>query len=96
MPEEGTDLADQEVKPRKAKATTRYRVRRVTPEGMDPVVFSHEDKNVAKRYVTDNHPRGLEVYLQHPDGYREHFSDDLNYQGHEGGGWQELTDEDFE
>lgn len=82
--------------PRKVKAQTKYKVRRVTEEGNDPVIFSHEDKETARRHVVTNHPRGLEVYLQHPDGYREHFSADLSHQGHESGGWQELTDEDFE
>jgi|SRR5215471_12042621 len=93
---EPTTRADEDVQPRKAKAVTKYRVRRVTEEGHDPVAFSHEDKRTAQRYVETNHPRGLEVYVQHPDGYREHYSADLAHQGHETGGWQELTDEDFE
>jgi hypothetical protein len=92
-----TDTAqEEEVTPRKVKAPTKYRVRRVTEEGNDPVVFAHEDKGVARQYVKTNHPRGLEVYVQHPDGYREHYSADQEFQGSDNGGWNELTDEDVE
>lgn len=88
--------ADETPAPRKVKPPTKYRVRRVTEEGHDPVVFSHEDKGVARRFVETHHPRGLEVYVQHPDGYREHYSADQHFQGSENQGWNELLDEDVE
>jgi hypothetical protein len=91
-----TDTTTEQASPRKVKPSTKYRVRRVTPDGTDPVVFSHEDQGVARRYVEDNHPRGLEVYVQHPDGFREHYSADQEFQGSDNGGWNELTDEDVE
>jgi hypothetical protein len=91
---EGTP--DNEGPRRPVKKPTKYRVRRVTEDGSDPSVFAHEDKNVARRYVETNHPRGREVYVHHPDGYREHFSDEHKFQGSDNGGWTELTEDDFD
>lgn len=79
--------------PRPKKRQTKFRVRRYNPESdFDPIVFAHEDKGVAQRYVKDNHPRGREVYLEHPDGYREHYSTDHEYQGSEP--WMEFDEEE--
>lgn len=78
---------------RRVRPSVKYRVRRMTEDGADPVVFGHEDRGVARRYVEINHPRGLEVYLQHPDGYREHYSADQHFQGSDNGGWNELEEE---
>ena len=82
--------------PRKVKASTKHRVRRVTPEGNDPVVFSHEDRGVVRNFVKKNHPRGLEVYTEAPDGTREHYSSEQDFQGSDNGGWVPLTDEDLD
>lgn len=91
-----TENQDAPPKARKVKPANVYRVRRVTPEGNDPVVFKHEQKGVARKYVQTHHPRGLEVYVEHPDGYREHYSADQHFDGHDNGGWNELNDEDLE
>ncbi len=96
MPVTKEPASDAEVTPRKVKPSSKYRVRRVTPEGNDPVVFTTEDKGIARKHVKDNYPRGLEVYVQHPDGYREHYSADQEFQGSDNGGWNELLDEDVE
>ncbi len=90
------DIPDSPAEPRRVKPSSKYRVRRITPDGSDPVQFAHEDKGVARKFVADNHPRGREVYVHHPDGYREHYSADQAFQGSDNGGWNELTDEDFE
>jgi hypothetical protein len=80
--------------PRKVRKPTKFTVRKITPDGVDPVIFSHEDRGVARRHVEDNHPRGLEVYVQHPDGFREHYSADQHFQGSDNQGWNELTEDD--
>jgi hypothetical protein len=69
-------------------------VRRVTESGNDPVLFGHEDQGVARAFVARNHPRGGEVYTETPDGYREVYSADLDYQG--SNPWTPLEDGDEE
>lgn len=89
------ESGDTELKPRPVRRSrTHYVVRRMTESGADPKVFSHEDKGVARRYVETNHPRGREVYLEHPDGYQEHFSADHKYQGSDTDGWFPLEDDE--
>lgn len=87
--EETADLEPRRVK----KSRTHHVVRRITESGNDPKVFSHEDQGVARRYVELNHPRGREVYVEGPDGYREYFSADHKFQG-SGDGWLPLEDEE--
>jgi hypothetical protein len=60
----------------------RFRVRK-NVQGMDthPVLFSDESRALAERYIKTNHPRGREVYLEHPDGTRQHYSADHDHQG---------------
>lgn len=83
--------------PRKVRARKPvYRVRRITETGEDPQVKKYDTQAEARRYVTLNHPRGREVYVEHPDGHQEHYSADLALQGHDNGGWQELTDEEVD
>jgi hypothetical protein len=102
MSSEDTGFADEtaveeDPKPRKVRARKPvFRVRKVSETGEDPTVTKFDTKELARRYVETNHPRGREVYVEHPDGYAEHFSGDLANQGHESGGWQELTDEEVE
>lgn len=84
-----------DVQPRRVRRRkTDYTVRLLTESGADPVQFSHEDKGVARHYVETHHPRGREVYVEYPDGYREHFSADHKFQGHSDGGWFPLEDEE--
>lgn len=95
---ETTGFADedvQELQPRKPKMRrNNYVVRRMTESGADPAVFTSEDKLLAQNFVKQHHPRGREVYLQHPDGYQEHYSADHEAQGHENGGWFPLEEEE--
>jgi hypothetical protein len=95
---ETTGFADeetQELQPRKPKMRKSvYVVRRMTESGADPAVFSHEDQGVARHHIETNYPRGREVYLQHPDGYQEHFSAEHKAQGNENGGWFPLDEEE--
>lgn len=72
---------------------TKFKVRKVV-QGMDthPVLLSHENPNVVKRYITTNHPRGKEVYLEAPDGTRTHYSADHDHQGDDP--WLPYEDED--
>src|SRR6266702_622743 len=55
MPVTKEPASDAEVTPRKVKPSSKYRVRRVTPEGNDPVVFTTEDKGIARKHVKDNY-----------------------------------------
>lgn len=73
----------------------KFRVRKYVA-GLDthPVLFSSENENAARRYITTNHPRGKEVYLEAPDGEKTHYSADLTHQGDDG--WLEYTDDDEE
>lgn len=73
--------------------SNKYRVKAYNPEmEVDKTIFSHEDQGAARRYVMTHHPRGREVYVEHPGGYKEHYSADLDHQGSEP--WQEFTEED--
>lgn len=93
--EDGT--AEDTPRPRKVKARKPvYRVRKVTDTGEDPVVTKFDTLAEAHRYVEINHPRGREVYVEHPDGYSEHHSADLKQQGHDSGGWLELSEDETE
>lgn len=81
------------LRPRKRRPQTKYRVRAYSPESdNDRVLFSHEDKGVARKHVETNYPRGREVYVEHPDGYREHYSADHAFQGSEP--WLEFTEDE--
>jgi hypothetical protein len=72
---------------------TKFRVKHYNPDSdNDRVLHSHEDKDQARRFVVQHHPRGREVYLEHPDGYREHYSADLAFQGSDP--WQEFTEDE--
>ncbi len=83
--------------PRKVKARKPvYRVRRMTETGEDPQVVKYDTLPEARGYVVTNHPRGREVYVEYPDRHQEHYSADLALQGHESGGWQELSDEEVD
>jgi hypothetical protein len=83
--------------PRKVRARKPvYRVRRLVETGEDPQITKFDTKAEARRYVETHHPRGREVYVEHPDGFTEHYSADLAHQGHDSGGWVELTDEETE
>jgi hypothetical protein len=84
--------------PRKVKARKPvFRVRRLTETGDDPAVGPKYDTLAqARRYVVLNHPRGREVYVEHPDGHQEHYSADLALQGEESGGWTELSEDEVE
>lgn len=86
------EMTKRAVKPRKPV----FRVRKITENGDDPQVTKFDTKEEARRYVVLNHPRGREVYVEHPEGYREHYSADHAFQGHPDGGWFELNDEEVE
>lgn len=88
---------DENPPPRRVRARKPvYRVRRLTETGEDPTAAKFDTLAEARRHVETHHPRGREVYVEHPDGHQEHFSADLAYQGHDSGGWEELTDEEVE
>ena len=96
-PEPAEEVDDTPLQPRKVKARKPvYRVRKVTDTGDDPQITKFDTLGEAHRYVETNHPRGREVYVEHPDGYQEHFSADHKAQGHEQGGWFELSEDEVE
>lgn len=96
-PETPEETDDTVLTPRIVKARKPvFRVRRVTLTGDDPQVAKFDTKELARHHVTVNYPRGREVYVEHPDGYQEHYSADLSNQGHESGGWQELSEDEVE
>lgn len=71
---------------------TKFKVRKVV-QGMDtlPILHASESETAAKRYITTNHPRGAEVYLEAPDGTKTHYSADHAHQGDDG--WLPYDDE---
>lgn len=82
-----------DVQPRRPRRRrTHHTVRLVTESGNDPVQFSHEDPDVVKQYVKDHHPRGGEVYTETPEGYREVYSADHEFQGKPG--WRPMEEEE--
>ena len=72
--------------------TGNFKVRRVQEGDYFPVVFEHEDEGTARQYVKTHHPRGAEVVLEAPDGSRQHYSADLESQGHSQP-WQDWSRE---
>jgi hypothetical protein len=68
--------------PARAPKPPKYKVRKYVA-GMDthPVLFSDESQALAENFIRKNHPRGKEVYLEHPDGTRRHYSADHDNQG---------------
>jgi hypothetical protein len=87
-------MADSEtvkVPPRKPKPK-QWIIRKNFPDALHPAVVKHPTEKAARDHIVRNHPRGREVFLEHPDGHREHYSADLALQGDEP--WQEFTDED--
>lgn len=87
--------AKKSVKPRPPK----WKVRRVDTDQPDhaattnPLVeFSSEGP--ARRHIETNYPRGREVFLENPDGSREHYSQDTEYQGDDG--WVTFDPEETE
>ncbi len=73
----------------------KFKVRKYVA-GLDthPVLFAHEDKALAERFVKTNHPRGKAVYLESPDGKRQHYSADHDFQGSADSAWQDWEDDD--
>lgn len=81
-------------KPAVKPKTTKFKVFSATaPEGT-PAIFSSESEGVARNYIRTNHPRGREVYLQLPDGSREHYSADTGHQGDDP--WVEFSPDEVE
>lgn len=72
---------------------TKFKVRKVVA-GMDthPVLFADESETAVNRYITQNHPRGAEVYKEAPDGTRTHYSADHAHQGDDG--WLPYEDQE--
>lgn len=62
--------------------------------------FEHPDPAIAERharnYIKQNHPRGRDVFLELPDGSREHYSADLAAQNGEENGWIEYSEDEDE
>jgi hypothetical protein len=62
------------------------------------VSFTHPDPAAAERqaraYIRQHHPRGREVFLQLPDGSKEHYSADLAAQDGEENGWIEYSEDE--
>jgi hypothetical protein len=58
----------------------------------DPKIAEHQ----ARAYIKANHPRGRDVFLQLPDGSREHYSADLAAQDGEENGWLEYSEDEDE
>lgn len=57
-------------------------------------VAKFDSERQARNYIKANHPRGRSVYLQNPDGSREHYSADLDAQGHDDDGWLEYSEDE--
>lgn len=72
---------------------TKFKVKKFV-QGMDnhPTLYADENRILAERYIKTNHPRGREVYLEHPDGTRQHYSADHESQGTDH--WLDWEDDD--
>lgn len=78
----------------KPKAPSKFKVMSATaPEGT-PAIFSSESEGAVRNYIRNNHPRGREVYIQTPDGSKEHYSADMGHQGDDP--WVEYSDDELE
>jgi hypothetical protein len=81
-------------KPQKPK----FRVKRVDLNQPDhagtDVVPAFDTEGPARRHITQNYPRGREVFLELPDGSREHYSQDVAGQGDDP--WMEFHPDELE
>lgn len=77
------------------KKPVKFKVRKVVA-GMDthPVIYTSDNQTLAENYITTNHPRGKEVYLETPDGAKKHYSADHDFQGTDA--WNDYTDDEDE
>lgn len=86
-------MADRETRPPvKPKKPPEWRIHRNFPDALHPTAAKFPTEAAARAHIVRNHPRGREVFLEHPDGHKEHYSADLAIQGDEP--WQEFIDED--
>jgi hypothetical protein len=83
-----TDETESTAKPARRPvkpAKPRYRVRVADLNQPDhagaDLVKPFDSEGVARKHITQNYPRGREVFLEKPDGSREHYSADLETQG---------------
>jgi hypothetical protein len=78
-----------------SKKPVKFKVRKVVA-GMDnhPVIYSSDNQTLAENYITANHPRGREVYLETPDGAKKHYSADHDFQGTDA--WNDYSDDEDE
>lgn len=79
-------------------AKPRFRVRAVDLNQPDhagnDVVKPFDSEGPARRHITQNYPRGREVFLEKPDGSREHYSADHGHQGEDP--WIEFHPDELE
>lgn len=74
---------------------TKYKVKKVDENGLYPTISPFDTEGEARRFIRNNHPRGRNVFLESPDGTREHYSADHAHQ-ESGDGWFPFEDEDDE
>lgn len=81
------------VKPQKPK----WRVKAADltqPDHAGNTLQTFDSEGLARRHITQNYPRGREVFLENPDGSREHYSQDHNTQGDDP--WIEFHPDELE
>lgn len=85
------------VRPAKPAKPPVFKVRQHNPDDYatpGKVVFSHESEGVTRNYIRQHHPRGREVYLELPNGDREHYSADHAAQGGDAEGWFDYDEDE--
>jgi hypothetical protein len=86
--------ARRQVKPQKPK----FRVKRVDLNQPDhagnDITPAFDSEGPARRHIMQNYPRGREVFLELPDGSREHYSQDIANQGDDA--WLEFHPDELE
>ena len=91
-------MTDTATKPARAPRPKKYRVRLHNADDYtgqsNKTVFEDESENAARTYIKTHHPRGREVFLQLPDGSKEHYSADLAVQDGEENGWIEYSEDE--
>jgi len=88
-----------ETKPRRPSKprAPKWKVRKVDlnqPDHAGVNLTEFTSEGPARKYIRENYPRGREVFLENPDGSREHYSADLHHQEDEP--WTEFHQDETE
>jgi len=82
-------------RPKRPARPPKWTVRRVDlnqPDHAGSNIVQFDSEGPARNHIMNNYPRGREVFLQAPDGSRQHYSADHDFQGDDP--WQDFSEDE--